>query len=44
MVDPKGVVVARAGAAAEVLLVDVDPSASTEWREQFPVLQDVRVR
>jgi predicted amidohydrolase len=44
VVDPRGTVVARAGSGAEVLMVDVDPAASAEWREQFPVLKDVRVR
>jgi len=44
VVDPTGVVVAQAGTKAEVLVVDVDPEASRRWREQFPVLDDIRIR
>lgn len=44
VVDPKGVVVGQAGTEQEVLIVDVDPDASVAWREQFPVLKDIRVR
>ena len=43
VVDPKGAVVARAGTGEEVLVVDVDPDASLRWREEFPVLQDIRI-
>ena len=44
VIDPKGVVVAQAGTEEEVLVVEVDPDASAAWREQFPVLKDIRVR
>lgn len=44
VVDPKGQVVALAGDEHEVLIVEVDPDASAAWREQFPVLKDIRVR
>ena len=44
VVDPKGAVVAQAGTGEEVLVVEVDPTASVAWREQFPVLKDVKVR
>ena len=43
VVDPKGAVVAQAGSKAEVLIVEVDPGAATAWREQFPVLFDIRM-
>ena len=43
VVDPLGAVVAQAGSGAEVLVVDVDPDASARWREQFPVLDDIRI-
>jgi 16S rRNA C967 or C1407 C5-methylase (RsmB/RsmF family) len=42
--DPKGAVVGQAGTGEEVLVVEVDPTASVAWREQFPVLKDVKVR
>jgi len=43
-IDPKGAVVGQAGTDEEVLIVEVDPDASVAWREQFPVLKDVKVR
>lgn len=43
-IDPKGVVVGQAGSEQEILIVEVDPEAGNEWREQFPVLKDVRLR
>ena len=43
VVDPRGTVVAQAGVAQEVLVVEIDPSAPNEWREQFPVLKDIRL-
>lgn len=43
VVDPKGEVVAQAGTGPEVLVVEVDPEASVRWREQFPVLLDIRI-
>jgi predicted amidohydrolase len=43
VVDPKGAVVAQAGSDAEVLIVEVDPDAAPAWREQFPVLFDIRM-
>ncbi len=44
VVDPKGTVVGRAGESEEVLLVTVEPELSDQWRAQFPVLQDIRLR
>ncbi|MDI1290355.1 MAG: carbon-nitrogen family hydrolase, partial [bacterium] len=44
VVDPQGAVVAQAGTEQEVLIVDVDPESSSSWREQFPVLKDIRLR
>ncbi|MHB8795034.1 MAG: carbon-nitrogen family hydrolase [Candidatus Nanopelagicales bacterium] len=44
VVDPKGAVVGQAGTRAEVLVVEVEPAMSEEWRAQFPVLQDIRLR
>jgi predicted amidohydrolase len=43
VVDPRGSVVAQAGSTAEVLFVDVDPEESGRWREEFPVLEDIRI-
>ena len=44
VVDPRGAVVAQAGDSAEVLLAEVDPDEPQRWREQFPVLKDIRLR
>jgi predicted amidohydrolase len=43
VVDPKGGVVAQAGSDEQVLIVEVDPGAAADWREQFPVLFDIRM-
>ncbi len=43
VVDPKGAVVAQAGTEAEVLFVDIDPDAPTQWRRDFPALEDIRI-
>ncbi len=43
VVDPKGAVVAQAGTQEEVLFVDVDPEASSRWRAEFPVLDDITI-
>lgn len=43
VIDPRGEVVARAGTGAEVLVVDIDPTASDQWRRDFPALQDIRI-
>ena len=40
VVDPRGTVVAQAGLAEEILIVDVDVDLSRNWRLQFPVLAD----
>jgi predicted amidohydrolase len=42
-VSPTGEVVARAGEAPDVVIVEVDPDAAPRWREQFPVLEDIRL-
>lgn len=44
VVDPTGVVVAQAGSEPDVLFADVDPDAAARWREQFPVLADIRMQ
>ncbi len=44
VIDPKGTVVAIAGDEAEVLIVEVEPETSEQWRAQFPVLEDIRLR
>ncbi|MGX1882283.1 carbon-nitrogen family hydrolase [Streptomyces sp. NPDC055287] len=44
VVDPWGEVLAEAGAAEEVLVVDLDPAKVTTTREQFPALKDRRLR
>ncbi len=43
VVDATGAVLARAGDAEEVLVVDVDLAAVDDWRERFPVLADRRL-
>jgi predicted amidohydrolase len=43
VVDPQGVVVVRADSKEEVIIVEVDPEAANSWREQFPVLFDIRM-
>ena len=43
VVAPNGTVVARAGAEQETLVVQVDPADAPRWREQFPVLADIRL-
>lgn len=42
VVDPLGAVVAEAGEDEEIVRVLVDPSATSTWRERFPVLADRR--
>jgi predicted amidohydrolase len=43
VVDPRGTVVAQAGSAEEILIVEVDPGEAPRWREAFPVLDDIRI-
>lgn len=43
VINPRGVAIAQAGEGEEVLVVDVDPDEATRWREEFPVLKDIRV-
>ena len=40
VIDPQGGVVAEAGEAEEVIFAEVDPTASDEWRTEFPALTD----
>jgi len=40
VIDPRGTVVAEAGATEEILRADVDPGVVTQWRRSFPVLAD----
>ena len=40
VVDPRGNVIAQAGTAEEVLVVDVEIELAQSWRRQFPVLAD----
>jgi predicted amidohydrolase len=40
VVDPWGEVLAEAGAAEEILTVELDPAKVAETREQFPALKD----
>ncbi|GGW96822.1 carbon-nitrogen family hydrolase [Streptomyces chryseus] len=44
VVDPWGEVLAEAGPAEEVLVVDLDPAKVTTTRDQFPALKDRRLR
>jgi predicted amidohydrolase len=43
VVDPTGEAIAAAGDAAEILRAQVDPQCSARWREEFPVLADIRL-
>lgn len=43
VVAPTGEVLAEAGAAEQVLRVDIDPAAVEEFRDAFPVLRDRRL-
>lgn len=43
VIDPKGEIVVRAGAREEIVRATVDPDASSAWRGQFPVLNDIRI-
>ena len=43
VVDPKGNVVAQAGGAETILYADIDPELPQQWRQEFPVLQDIRI-
>ncbi len=42
-VSPTGAVVAHGGSDEQVVIVEVDPDEVTRWREQFPVLADIRI-
>lgn len=42
-VAPTGEVAGQAAGAEQVLIVEVDPDETTRWREQFPVLRDIRI-
>jgi predicted amidohydrolase len=42
VVDPKGGVVATAGAEEVVITADVDPEVAIGWRREFPALRDIR--
>jgi len=44
VVDPRGEVIAAAGEVAEILRAHIDPNLVTEWRAEFPVLADIRLR
>ena len=44
VVDPRGAVIAQAGADPEVVLAEIDPEEPARWREQFPTLKDIRLR
>src|SRR6478609_3653595 len=43
VVDATGKVLAAAGADEQVLSIDIDTSATSTWRESFPVLADRRL-
>ena len=40
IIDPLGHVIAEAGTEEEVLFAQVNPSAATAWRTEFPTLMD----
>jgi predicted amidohydrolase len=43
VVDPQGAVVGRANAGEHMLIVEVEPTLASSWREEFPVLFDIRM-
>ena len=43
VVDAMGEVLAEAGDAEQVLVADIDPAVTAEWRERFPALGDRRL-
>ena len=43
VISPTGEVIARAGPAEEVLYVEIDPAEAGRWRNDFPVLKDIRL-
>lgn len=43
VIDPRGVVVAQAGEAEEILYADIDPDEPGRWRSAFPALGDIRL-
>lgn len=43
VISPTGEVIARAGTAEEVLYVEIDPAEAGRWRNDFPVLKDIRL-
>lgn len=44
VIDPTGEVVGEAGGAEEILRAAVDAGFAERWREEFPVLPDIRLR
>lgn len=42
VVDPRGTIVADAGAREGTLVAEVEPAVVTSWRNEFPALQDIR--
>jgi omega-amidase len=42
VVDPRGKIVAVAGRRESILSAELDPSAPSRWRREFPALQDIR--
>ena len=44
VVDPHGKVVAQGGRTEEIVCVDVNREMLLKWREQFPVLRDMRMQ
>ena len=42
IIDPLGHLIAEAGTEEEVLFAQVNPSAATAWRTEFPTLEDRR--
>lgn len=44
VISPTGVVLGQAGSNEEVLSVEIDLAESAKWRNDFPVLQDRRIK
>ncbi|MEY4137072.1 MAG: hypothetical protein RL205_1200 [Actinomycetota bacterium] len=43
VIDPRGMVIAQAGEAEEILYAEIDPTEPGRWREAFPALGDIRL-
>lgn len=44
VIDPRGIAVAQAKERPEILRATIDPGLPLQWRVEFPVLADIRLR